>query len=420
MSRKTVIAAGVVVGGLLLAGGSLALWKVSTIRKAAAAPKMGEYPTAVEFTKASTLQWQATADLVGTVIPKRSVTVKNEVAGSVEKVQFESGAVVDEGQVLLTLESSTERADLASTEASISVSEANVKVNQSQVAWGEVNLARMQKAVDGKVSPQADLDRAVADLNQYKAELEKAQAEVMQSRARAEQVRVAIQKKTIKAPFRARAGLRNIYAGQYLAEGAEVVMLMSVEDSIYLDFAIPQEHLFRVKIGENVMATSSAFGPSPEPIRVAAMDAVANPSTRNVRVRGEVANPNERLRPGMSVDIRVPIGDVETQVAVPTVAVRRASFGDHVFVIGPGKQEGDTPQTLRAAQRFITLGPAIGSQTVVVSGLNAGDQLAGDGAFKLRDGAMVMPAPPPGSAPAAPGPQAPSAPSEPATPAADK
>lgn len=396
MSRKTVMAAVLVLGGIAVVAGGLGLWKLRSIQKAAAAPQMHEFPEAVTFATATKARWQSTADLVGTVIAKRSVTVQNEVAGRIEDVKFESGGVVEEGQVLLTLEASQEKADLAAEEAAVKVAEASVKVAESRIAWGEANMRRISQAVEGKVASESELDKARTDLDQYRAELDRSKAEVTQAQARADQVRVILQKKTIRAPFRARAGLRNVHVGQYLAEGGEVVMLQSIEDTINLDFAIPQEHLSRAKVGEEVTATSALLGGQPVKIRVVAIDAAANPNTRNVRVRGEIDNRGERLRPGMSVDIRVPVGGEEEFVVVPSIAVRRASFGDHVFVIADSTKEGDQPGTKRATQRFVKLGAALGEQTIVLNGVQPGDVIAADGSFKLRDGAMVMPAPAPG------------------------
>lgn len=401
VSRKTVVAAVVVLGGIALVAGGLTAWKVQGIQAARSAKPMPEFPEAVTFAEATTAKWQSTADLVGTVIAKRSITVQNEVAGSVETIGFESGGVVNEGQVLLTLEASREKADLAAEQASVSVSEASVKVAETRLAWGEANMRRISQAVEGKVASQSDLDKARTDLEQFRAELDKAKAEVLQAQARVAQVQVLLDKKTIRAPFKARAGLINLHVGQYLAEGTQFVMLQSIEGTINLDFAIPQEHLFRVKLGEEVSAVSSVFGAEPIHIKVIAVDATANPSTRNVRVRGEVANDGERLRPGMSVDIRVPIGGEQDFVVIPSIAVRRASFGDHVFVIAPSTKEGDSPGTMRVSQRFVTLGPAVGAQTIVLKGVEKGDTVAADGSFKLREGAMVMPAPAPGEKPAA-------------------
>jgi membrane fusion protein (multidrug efflux system) len=392
VSRKTVIAAAVVLGSIALIAGGLAAWKARGIQAAKHAPPLPEWPETVTFATATTAKWQSTADLVGTVIAKRSITVQNEAAGRVESIGFESGAVVNEGHVLLTLDAAQERADLASEQAAVKVAEASVKVAESRIAWGEANMRRMSLAVEGKVASESELDKARTDLDQYRAELDRAKAEVTQAKARAAQVQVLIDKKTIKAPFKARAGLINLHVGQYLAEGSQFVMLQSVGDTINLDFAIPQEHLFRVKPGEEVTAASSVFGAEPVTIKVVAVDAAANPNTRNIRVRGEVADAKGVLRPGMSVDIRVPIGGEQDFVVIPSMAVRRASFGDHVFVVATSTKEGDPAGTLRATQRFVTLGPAIGPLTIVLKGVEKGETVAADGSFKLRDGVMVAPA----------------------------
>ena len=104
----------------------------------------------------------------------------------------------------------------------------------------------------------------------------------------------------------------------------------------------------------------------------------------------------------MFVDVSVPVGATSNPIVVPATAVRRAAFGDHVFVIAPAgganAKSGAGPGELRAQQRFVTLGPMIGGDVVVVSGLKDGEEIAAAGSFKLRDGALVMKGAPGGAA----------------------
>ena len=102
----------------------------------------------------------------------------------------------------------------------------------------------------------------------------------------------------------------------------------------------------------------------------------------------------------MAVEVTVPIGESQNYLAVPNVAVRHATFGDHVFVIGPSNVKGDPPGKLRASQRFVKLGPAVSDQVIVLDGLKPGEKVATSGSFKLIDGETVMPPDPP--VPAAP------------------
>ncbi|MCC6661871.1 MAG: efflux RND transporter periplasmic adaptor subunit [Phycisphaerales bacterium] len=348
---------------------------------------------AVEIVDAHEESWQPTADLVGTVFPIRAVTVRNEVAGVVTFVGFQSGGVIEEGQVLLRLDDTTARADLAAMRAAVRVAEANVTQSESQVALAEAELGRLT-GVESRAVAEMEVDRARTKLETAKADGGRWAAEVDQARAHVAQAEAHLAKLTIAAPFRSRAGMRTVNEGQYLAEGSEVVALQELTDTIYLDFAVPQEYASRVKVGTAVMASAPLLGPDPVKIEVVAVDAVVSLDTRNLRVRSIVDNPGGTLVPGMFVQVRVPIEAPRQVVVVPRMAVHRAAYGNSVFVIAP-----DDKGEARAHQRFVTLAETIGEDIVVAKGLSPGERVAGAGSFKLRDGAKVMMAPPGGAPP---------------------
>jgi membrane fusion protein (multidrug efflux system) len=390
---KAFVARIVVVLALLVVGGGLAFWKHRSMAGPAAAG--WEPAESVQIVEAGTTRWRPTAELSGTVIAQQSVTLSNEVAGTVKDVLFQSGAIVEAGQVLVTLDTTTEEADLRATEANVEVNQASVKVAEADERLADANFRRLTQAVEARAVSEADLDTARSTLDAAKARVLRSRAELDQARARVDQMKATIAKKTLRAPFKATAGLRNVHPGQYLAEGTTVVGLQSVSDQIYLDFALPQEYAARAHPGLVVMATAPMLGNDPIRIEVVALDAVADPTTRNVRTRAVIANPDGKLRPGMFVDIVTPVGEPDDFVIVPSTAVRHASFGDHVFIIGPDEKD---PTKFRAHQQFITLGPMVGSNLIVLKGLKPGDQVAANGSFKLREGALVMktePAPTP-------------------------
>jgi membrane fusion protein (multidrug efflux system) len=396
MNRSSVLAAAGLFLGLLGAAGGLAYYKAQEIGAAAAGGGGYEPAEAVDIAEVRQVTWQPTSDLVGTVVALRSVLVRNELSGVVTTVGFESGAVVEEGQVLLKLDDSVEQADLAAAKASVRVAEANVAQAESRIRLAERMLERLT-SVQGRAVAEADLDRARSELDTAKAEHTRWLAEVDQAKARVAQVETRLRKMTIRAPFRARAGMRMVHEGQYLPEGTTVVDLQELTDQIYLDFAIPQEYAPRVAPGTAVMATGQLLGPEPTRIEVVATDATVNNETRNLRVRAVVDNSAGRLVPGMFIQIRVPVEDARPYTVVPGTAIRRASYGDSVFVLVPGEGEGQ----LRAKQRFVTLGPMIGDDVIVLKGLEPGERVAAAGSFKLRDGVLVMQARPVPVAPAA-------------------
>lgn len=417
MKKMPLIAGTLLIVGLLGVIGAIATWKYRDLHKPGPPPFIP--PQAIEIVKAETVPWQPTATLVGTVVAKRSVTLANEFAGTVTEVNFESGDIVEPGKVLVQQDISTENADLAvaqaaqhSFAAAIEVAQADIRSAQATRDWAKGNQERF-KSAGGAVSTSdlekanADLRKADADLEHGQSSLTKAQTDLEEAKARVDQIKTKIAKKTLKAPFRSRASIRTVHPGQYLAEGTNIVSLLEVTDDIYLDFAIPQEYATRVVPGAVVVASSNVLGSKDVHINVISMDAMVNPTTRNVRVRASVADPEHKLRQGMAIDVEVPTEPVRQCVVIPSTAVRRAAFGDHVFVITSNDPPAGAPPgmpSMVAHQRMVTLGADLGGKVIVQSGLKDGEQIAALGSFKLHDGAAVFPgqagAPPPaGDAP---------------------
>jgi membrane fusion protein (multidrug efflux system) len=371
--------------------GYLAVKAKQSTGQAASAPVAFEPSEATALVEAREVPWQATADLVGTVFALRSVTVRNELAAAIRSVGFQSGDTVEQDQVLLKQDDTTDRADLDAAKAAVRVAEANIAQVDSQVKLAEAELTRLTD-VQSRAVAAVEIDRARAKLDSTKADRGRWLAEVDQAKARVAQVEARLAKLTIRAPFRARAGMRTIHEGQYLKEGTDIVELQELTSTVYLDFAIPQQYAPRVRAGVTVMATAELLGPEPVQIKVVAVDATVNYDTRNLRIRSVVENPRGTLVPGMSVQVRVPIEEPKNFVVVPNLAVRRAAYANFVFAVEPDPKDG---QSLRAHQRFVTLGQAVGEDVIVLQGLKPGDRVAGAGSFKLRDGAKVMPAAPP-------------------------
>ncbi len=396
---------------LAAVGGGLAYIKWSQFAAMAAQPPMPEPADAVRIAPAREIAWQPMSDLVGTAFSLRSVRVSNELPGTVAAVRFESGSIIEEGAVLVELDARTARADLAAAEAAVRVAEAGVGVGETRLELAKIELERVRQASEQNAATPIEADRRASEVEAAKAELIRLRAAVDQARAHVDQARVHLEKHTIRAPFRGRTGMRTVHEGQFLAEGTTFVLLEEVSDRIYLDFAIPQEYLARVRIGMRVVATSTALGADPVEIEVVAIDATVSNDTRNVRVRGIVDNPviegatdgAQRLRAGMFLQVRVPVEAPAPRIVVPATAVRRTTYGDNVWIVSPGDTAKD-PHDLRASMRPVRLGPAIGEDIIILDGLKAGERIATTGSFKLREGAKVIdadnpPPPPPGMGP---------------------
>jgi membrane fusion protein (multidrug efflux system) len=317
-------------------------------------------PEAVTTIVARQEDWPASLSVIGTTAAVQGVTVSADTPGIVDRISFESGRAVRQGEVLVELDTRQEQAQLAAAEA--------------QRDLARLNFQRMEGLVaDGAIS-RADYDRAAA--------------EQKETEARAGEIRAAIARKTIRAPFSGILGIRQVNLGQYLSGGDAVVPLQSLHP-IYVNFGVPQQETARVRMGRTLRVTADELSGVEFVGRVTAVDAVVNPATRNVQVQATVPNPDGKLRPGMFVQTAVVTGATRGIVAIPASAISYAPFGDSVFVVTDLKgPDGRTYRGVR--QQFVKIDGTRGDQVAVVSGVNAGDEVVTSGVFKLRNGAAVL------------------------------
>jgi membrane fusion protein (multidrug efflux system) len=317
-------------------------------------------PEAVTTIVAHQEDWSSTLNSIGTVAAVRGVTVSADLPGVVERIAFESGQAVRQGDVLAVLDSRQERAQLAAADA--------------QHDLARLNYDRMNGLLGERVISRAEFDRATADQRQ--------------AEARSGEIRATIERKTIRAPFSGILGLRQVNLGQYLSAGDALVSLEAL-DPVYVNFGVPQQAAGQMQRGRPVRVTID--GPSGGDFagRITALDSVVDANTRNVQVQATVANPGTRLRPGMFVQTDVTVGGTQTVVALPASSINYAPYGDSVFVVADiTSEDGRVYKGVR--QQFVKLAGSRGDQVAVLSGVKPGDEVVTSGVFKLRNGASVQ------------------------------
>jgi membrane fusion protein (multidrug efflux system) len=326
-----------------------------------AAKNMALPPQTVTTMLVEEKQWEQLIVTTATVSAVQGVDVSAETGGRVSRINFETGADVKAGDVLIQLDTASEDAQLASAEAAASLARAN--------------LTRVQKLDKQNLSSQDALDSA--------------EARVKETVAQTQIVRALIAKKTIRAPFSGRLGLRKINLGQILSEGDAIVSLHTL-DPIYVDFSIPQQLLLSLKPGLEVRVTVDAAPNDTFTGKILATNPDVDPATRSVRVRAKIANPDKVLRTGMFATVSVVMPDKKSVLPIVATAVAYATFGDSVFVVEEqnNQQSGETELVLR--QQFVQLGQRRGDFIDVVDGLKAGEIIVTSGVFKLRSGMKVV------------------------------
>jgi len=317
-------------------------------------------PEAVTTVVTKQETWPRTLRSIGTVSAVQGVTVSADLPGIVDKIAFDSGHAVREGDVLAVLDSRQEHAQLAAAEA--------------QLELTRVSLERMNGLLGKGVTSKSELDRAAA--------------EHKQAEARVGEVKATIARKTVRAPFSGVLGIRLVNEGQYLEGGKPIVSLQAI-DPVHIDFAIPQQDLGPVKVGAEVLLTAEGTEGTVTG-KVTALDSVVDESTRNVRIQATAANRDARLRPGMYVHVDVNLGAGQPVIALPASAVLNAPYGDSVFIVEDVKSPDGAKTYKGARQQFVKVGAGRGDQVAVLTGLDAGAEVVTSGVFKLRNNVAVL------------------------------
>ena len=317
-------------------------------------------PTAVTTVVAQRETWPSTLSVIGTAAAIEGVTVSADLPGTIDKIHFESGQWVHEGDDLVDLDTRQERAQLANLEA--------------QRDLAKINYGRAQELVKAGVISKSEYDNASA---QQKA-----------TEAQVGDIRAAIARKTIHAPFSGMLGIRQVSLGQYLAAGQSIVSLQSVSP-IYVNFGVPQQETPKVIPGHVLRVTNGELPGMAFTGRITALDSVINEQTRNIQVQATVTNKDNKLRPGMFVQVELPLGQPRQVVPLPASAINYAPYGDSVFIVSEMKDaKGNTYRGVR--QQVVKVEGSRGDQVAIISGINPGDEVVSSGVFRLRNGAPIQ------------------------------
>jgi membrane fusion protein (multidrug efflux system) len=318
-------------------------------------------PTSVTTVVAKQETWPSTLSVIGTAAAIQGVTVSADLPGTVDKIHFESGQPVHEGDILVELDIRQETAQLANIEA--------------QRDLARIQYGRAAELAKAGVISKSDFDNSAS---QQKA-----------TEAQVNEVKSSIARKTIRAPFTGVLGLRQISLGQYLAAGQAIVSLQSV-NPIYVNFGVPQQDTPKMKIGRSLNVTNQDLPGVSFKGKITALDSVINEQTRNIQVQATLENPGGKLRPGMYMQVELPLGQSRDVIPLPASAINYAPYGDSVFVVTDIKDDKTGKSFRGVRQQIVKIEGSRGDLVAIVSGLTPGDEVVSAGSFRLRNGAPVL------------------------------
>ncbi|HEX8664074.1 MAG TPA: efflux RND transporter periplasmic adaptor subunit [Beijerinckiaceae bacterium] len=339
-------------------------------------------PTAVDVDTVRTGRIVELRDSVGTVRAYESITVTVKGSGIVEEISFQEGQKVKLGDVLLRLDSDERRAD---------IEQAKAESRRAAAQRDELKL-RLDRAV-ALSRTGAGTGAQVDDLTAQVKTLESAMASAEARRKAAE---ARLDDLIVRAPFAGRLGTRSVSVGAYVSPGMRITTLDDLS-RVRLDFAVPENVLDRLKVGQTVRALSAAFGQRGFEGKVAIIDTRVDPVTRSVRLTADFDNPDEALKPGMFLSVALEVTVKNDAVVVPEEAIVGEGLRHLIYVVKDNAVE----------RRVVRIGQRQEGRVEVVDGLKPGETIVVRGVQRVRPGSAVDPKPISAEAPAAQAPMLP-------------
>jgi membrane fusion protein (multidrug efflux system) len=357
----------IMLGVVLLVVLALAGYKAFSIYQQIQMFSAPKPPVSVAVAKAVEQPWQSRLPTVGSLKALQGVDLSLEIAGTVQKVQFESGQKVKAGQPILQLDSEVESALLETAQADLGLA--------------QLDFGRGRQLVGSQAISKGEFDR-------LSAQLKKNQATVNQLKA-------SLAKKHIVAPFSGTIGIRQVDVGDYLASGTVIATLQDLS-SLYVDFYVPEQTVPRLAVAQPVNVSVSAYPGQTFVGSISAINPKVEDSTRNVLVRATLANPDGKLLPGMFANLNVILPDLAVGIVVPESAVTYTLYGNSMYVVtqkktadGSVEKDDKGQPILIAERRFVETGERRDGQVLVTKGVQRGEEVVIAGQIKLDNGTPI-------------------------------
>ncbi|GGK41989.1 efflux RND transporter periplasmic adaptor subunit [Salinarimonas ramus] len=313
-------------------------------------PRRGGFgPSPVVVGEVRSAREETRLDTIGTAEAARSVTLFAPDDGRIVEILFAPGDAVTAGAPLMRLDDRAER----------------IALERARIT---AELARDRAA---------RFEQLAQSRSASTVQLEEAQAELAQARTDVEAAELALERRTLEAPFSGRLGLSQVEIGQRVTTQTPVVALDD-RGRILVRFPVPERLAARVARGDVVETTTAAYPQETFPATITEIDSRVDPDSRALAVRAEIANDADRLRPGMSFTVTLAFPGAE-RVAVPAQALQWDREGAYVWRVNEGA----------ASQVRVSVAGRVDGNVLVEGGVAPGESVVVEGVQRLREGAPV-------------------------------
>ncbi|MGA9778603.1 MAG: efflux RND transporter periplasmic adaptor subunit [Limisphaerales bacterium] len=311
---------------------------------------------------------------VGHVTPYSTVTIHAQIQGMISEIHFREGQVVKKGDPLFTIDPRPEQAALDQARA-------NLQRDSGQLEYQRANYSRDQKLITAKIISQDQLDTD-------KASLDAATGTVAADKAAITNAMLNVEFCHIDAPVDGVTGSLQSYVGNVVKAPDDTLLVINQIHPIYVEFAVPEQYLpeIRQEMREHPLKVSVTYQNMNVPPPAGELTFINNTvdeTTGTIDLMATFPNENNALWPGQFVNVALTLSELTNAIVVPSQAVQTGQNGEYLYVV----QSNQTDQTVE--ERPIAIGITYQGETVVQSGLTAGETVVTDGQSRLTPGVKV-------------------------------
>jgi multidrug efflux system membrane fusion protein len=312
---------------------------------------------------------------IGTVEAYSTVSVRSQIDGKIAEIHFHEGEDVKKGDLLVTI-------DPRPLQAALHQAQANLARDRAQLAQAANDDKRYGYLLEQGVGSRQQADQTHATAQALRAT-------VMADQAAEQTAQLNLEYTEIRSPIDGRTGNLMLHPGNLVKanDSASAIVVINQIKPIYVDFNVPEKDLDEVRRDMTGHQLAVVVRPRSRELQAVAesgtlnfIDNAVNASTGTFELKGLVANERERLWPGQFVDVTLTLSELPDTILVPSQAVQTGQDGAFVFIV---------ERDMSAKARPVVVGDSLDGQTVIKSGIKAGETVVTDGQLRLFPGAKV-------------------------------